>query len=849
MRRINWMAGFGALIMLILVGSAYALSSYLTSFNTRYGTAGTALNTCSLCHPAGGGNNAGNLNNFALDFAANGHSFVAIENLDSDGDGFTNIVEINARTFPGNAASFPSVDSTAPIVTAFTIPSTSASLTVLITTFTATDAVGVTGYLLTETAAAPAAGAAGWTTTAPASYTFAAAGTKSLYAWAKDAAGNVSTSLSASVVITLSPGGDTTAPTVTAFTIPATSASLTVPITTFTATDAVGVTGYLLTETATAPAAGAAGWTATVPASYTFATAGAKTLYAWAKDAAGNVSTFLSDSVVITLVPGTDTTAPTVTAFAIPAASASLAVPITTFTAADGVGVTGYLLTETATAPAAGAAGWTATAPTSYTFATAGAKTLYAWAKDAAGNVSTSLSASVVITLSLSAPTNLAPASGSTNVALSPTLQISATFPDPTGSTHISTNWQVASDAAFAGTSVVFSSMNNTAKLISLSLPPGVLLPARTYYWRAATTNSAGQTSPYSTVTSFTTLAVTMDVLTGTVPDTLAVKSGGTQVTNLSSLSPAQLAAAGNISVQLVSGPNSFPVVNAGTATDVTRAGMMIVRADGGVSQNVLGIVTPAGTSIESVSTATTANSSFMGAQLPAGISFPYGVVSFRIGGVTPGASIAVTVYTPSDLPSGAIWCKYSPSQGWLKIDAAGVYDRSGTLLSTDTKFSVVGGRGVLTIKDDGSTDYSAELVTGKAVILDPGGPGTPAIGEPIAGDGGESGCFIATAAFGSPINPYVRILKEIRNKYLLTSAGGRKFVDAYYRISPQIAAQIEASPLLRVVVQIMLLPLIGFSFLALQIDLAAAVLLLGCVGAFGRWYYKRRRRILSPAD
>ena len=87
----------------------------------------------------------------------------------------------------------------------------------------------------------------------------------------------------------------------TAFTIPATATTLTVPITTFTASDNVGVTGYLVTETSTTPAPTAGGWSTTTPASYTFTTAGAKTLYAWAKDAAGNVSTSRSATVTITL--------------------------------------------------------------------------------------------------------------------------------------------------------------------------------------------------------------------------------------------------------------------------------------------------------------------------------------------------------------------------------------------------------------------------------------------------------------------------------------------------------------------------------------------------------------------
>ena len=97
-------------------------------------------------------------------------------------------------------------------------------------------------------------------------------------------------------------GGDTTAPTVTNFTIPSTATSLTVPITTFTASDNVAVTGYLITESTTPPSSGATGWTGSAPTSYTFASAGVKTLYAWAKDAAGNVSAvFASQTVVITL--------------------------------------------------------------------------------------------------------------------------------------------------------------------------------------------------------------------------------------------------------------------------------------------------------------------------------------------------------------------------------------------------------------------------------------------------------------------------------------------------------------------------------------------------------------------
>jgi hypothetical protein len=153
----------------------------------------------------------------------------------------------------------------------------------------------------------------------------------------------------------------------------------------------------MVKESAAAPLASAAGWTATLPTSYTFTTAGAKRLYAWAKDAAGNVS-LARFAFTIVLASAGDKTPPTVTAFSVPATSSSLTVPITTFVATDNVGVTGYMVTESAVAPLASTSGWSATLPTNYTFSTAGIKNLYVWAKDAAGNVSAGKSAIVTIT-------------------------------------------------------------------------------------------------------------------------------------------------------------------------------------------------------------------------------------------------------------------------------------------------------------------------------------------------------------------------------------------------------------------------------------------------------------------
>jgi hypothetical protein len=61
----------------------------------------------------------------------------------------------------------------------------------------------------------------------------------------------------------------------------------------------VAVTRYLINESSVAPAVGASGWLSSPATSYTFSSSGNKTLYAWAKDVAGNISASRNDSVVI----------------------------------------------------------------------------------------------------------------------------------------------------------------------------------------------------------------------------------------------------------------------------------------------------------------------------------------------------------------------------------------------------------------------------------------------------------------------------------------------------------------------------------------------------------------------
>jgi hypothetical protein len=89
-----------------------------------------------------------------------------------------------------------------------------------------------------------------------------------------------------------------------------------------------------------------------------------------------------------------DTTAPTVTGFAATSPS-GLTIAITSFTASE-AGVY-FLITESSTPPAVDAAGWNLSAPTTYAVLTTGAKTLYPWVKDSAGNVSSAYGSPVAV--------------------------------------------------------------------------------------------------------------------------------------------------------------------------------------------------------------------------------------------------------------------------------------------------------------------------------------------------------------------------------------------------------------------------------------------------------------------
>jgi hypothetical protein len=112
------------------------------------------------------------------------------------------------------------------------------------------------------------------------------------------------------------PNADRTPPVVTTFYVPQNYIYLDINFNCnlsgiyFIATDDTAVTGYLITENDSTPAADA-NWSATSTFTYTFESPGQKTLYAWARDEAGNISVSKNDSTNVTLLEWSAATADT----------------------------------------------------------------------------------------------------------------------------------------------------------------------------------------------------------------------------------------------------------------------------------------------------------------------------------------------------------------------------------------------------------------------------------------------------------------------------------------------------------------------------------------------------------
>ncbi len=128
----------------------------------------------------------------------------------------------------------------------------------------------------------------------------------------------------------------------------------------------------------------------------------------------------------------------------------------------------------------------------------------------------------------------------------------------------------------------------------------------------------------------------------------------------------------------------------------------------------------------------------------------------------------------------------------------------------------------------DGDIDENCEEPVGNT-----GGQGdadaeTASAPASSSGGGGNGGCFIATAAFGTPLAHQVILLSQFRDQYLLTNTWGLKLVEWYYKNSPPMADYIAKRDTVKVLVRICLLPLLFLALFMVKLGLLSKLVVVG---------------------
>lgn len=94
--------------------------------------------------------------------------------------------------------------------------------------------------------------------------------------------------------------------------------------------------------------------------------------------------------------------------------------------------------------------------------------------------------------------------------------------------------------------------------------------------------------------------------------------------------------------------------------------------------------------------------------------------------------------------------------------------------------------------------------------------------------EGAGSRCFIATAAYGTPMAEEIEILREFRDEYLLIRPMGKALVEFYYMVSPPIAEIITEHPSLKPIMRAGLLPAVAMSTIAVNTTPVEKVVIVG---------------------
>jgi hypothetical protein len=113
--------------------------------------------------------------------------------------------------------------------------------------------------------------------------------------------------------------------------------------------------------------------------------------------------------------------------------------------------------------------------------------------------------------------------------------------------------------------------------------------------------------------------------------------------------------------------------------------------------------------------------------------------------------------------------------------------------------------------------------------------------------------CFIATAAYGTPMAEERQILREFKDQYLLTNPVGEALVNFYYQVSPPIAEFIIEHPALKPVVRAGLAPAVAMGTIAVKTTSAQKIAIVGSMALVSAllvvWFRKRAGKARGNAN
>jgi len=154
--------------------------------------------------------------------------------------------------------------------------------------------------------------------------------------------------------------------------------------------------------------------------------------------------------------------------------------------------------------------------------------------------------------------------------------------------------------------------------------------------------------------------------------------------------------------------------------------------------------------------------------------------------------------YNSEDIPCPATLPGVSPRQihSPFVVEVTNIDDAWGNPLNNIAK-KIVAESGLILndINHPVQALVKAELETTTAIASD----------EKI----GEQGCFIATAAYGSYLEPNVQVLRNFRDKWLVGNPLGTRALHFYYTNSPPIAVYIEQNKYAALFVRVLLTPIV----------------------------------------